>query len=159
ANARQFERVNAMVSRALQQGARLVAGGPGRLAGQARGWHVPVTILSDVTPDMELAQEEVFGPVLALMPYEDGGQDGGEAQALALANATRYGLSGAVWSADAARAAAFARRMKTGQVIINGADQNLATPFGGRGASGVGRENGRFGIEECLTWQSLHGAP
>ncbi|KDB66779.1 aldehyde dehydrogenase family protein [Bordetella bronchiseptica] len=159
ANARQFERVNAMVSRALQQGARLVAGGPGRLAGQARGWHVPVTILSDVTPDMELAQEEVFGPVLALMPYEDGGQDGGEGQALALANATRYGLSGAVWSADAARAAAFARRMKTGQVIINGADQNLATPFGGRGASGVGRENGRFGIEECLTWQSLHGAP
>jgi aldehyde dehydrogenase (NAD+) len=101
---------------------------------------------------MELAQEEVFGPVLALMPYDD------ENQAVKLANSSRYGLSGAVWSRDVDRARAAARQMKTGQVVINGAPQNLATPFGGWGLSGFGRENGRFGIEDLLNYRSLHGA-
>ncbi|MFD4838748.1 aldehyde dehydrogenase family protein [Achromobacter sp. NPDC058515] len=151
ANQRQFSRVNAMVERALQQGARRVAGGPGRAVGFDRGWYCPVTLLSDVSPALEVAQEEVFGPVLALMPYDT------VDQALELANSTRYGLSGAVWSSDASKAAAFARRMATGQVIVNGAPQNLATPFGGRRDSGLGRENGRFGVEECLTYRSLHG--
>lgn len=89
---------------------------------------------------------------LAIMSYDD------EAEAIALANATRYGLSGAVWSADLERATHVAREMVTGQVVINGAAQNLATPFGGRRDSGLGRENGRFGVEECLTYRSLHGA-
>jgi aldehyde dehydrogenase (NAD+) len=102
---------------------------------------------------MEIAQEEVFGPVLALMPYHD------EDQALEFANSTPYGLSGAVWAADAHRAQAFAQQMKTGQVILNGAPQNLATPFGGWGWSGFGRENGRFGIEDLLNYRALHGAP
>lgn len=101
---------------------------------------------------MEIAQEEVFGPVLALIPYQS------DEQATEIANATRYGLSGAVWSRDAARATDFARRMTTGQVVINGAAQNLATPFGGCGLSGFGRENGRFGIEDLLNYRSLHGA-
>jgi aldehyde dehydrogenase (NAD+) len=151
ANQRQFSRINAMVEHALQQGARRVAGGPGRAAGFDRGWYCPVTLLSDVSPSLEVAQEEVFGPVLALMPYDT------VDQALELANSTRYGLSGAVWSSDAQQAAAFARRRVTGQCIVSGAPQNLATPFGGRRDSGLGRENGRFGVEECLTYRSLHG--
>jgi aldehyde dehydrogenase (NAD+) len=101
---------------------------------------------------MEIAREEVFGPVLAVMAYER------EEEAVALSNAPGYGLSGAVWSADVSRAQAFARTMKTGQVILNGAAQNLATPFGGWGLSGFGRENGRFGTEDLLNFRALHGA-
>ncbi|GAB3104990.1 aldehyde dehydrogenase family protein [Bordetella tumbae] len=152
ANQRQFIRINRLVEQALDQGARRVAGGTGRAAGFTKGWFCPVTILSDIDPDFTIAQEEVFGPVLAVMPYDS------ESQALTFANATRYGLSGAVWSSDQDRATRFAREMITGQVIINGAPQNLATPFGGRRDSGLGRENGRFGVEECLTYRSLHGA-
>ncbi|TDF62676.1 aldehyde dehydrogenase family protein [Cupriavidus sp. L7L] len=152
ANARQFERVSAMVATAKTQGARDVSPEPGARDLPAKGYFHPVTLLSDVRPEMEIAQEEAFGPVLAIMPYDT------EDEALAIANSTKYGLSGAVWSASKERATAFARRLKTGQVIINGAPQNLATPFGGRGESGIGRENGRYGVEECLTYRSLHGA-
>ncbi len=148
----QFLRVNSMIERARQQGASLRLGGSRRTSGFSKGWYCAPTLFSDVTSQMELAQVEVFGPVLAIMPYDN------EAEALALANATRYGLSGAVWSRDKERATSFARKMKTGQVVINGAAQNLATPFGGVGDSGYGRENGRFGIEECLAYRSLHGA-
>lgn len=147
----QYERVQAMVRRAREAGAReltstseAVRGGP--------GFHVPPTVFDGVRGDMEIAQEEVFGPVLCLLEY------GEEDEAAALANATRFGLSGGVWSRDGGRAAAFARRMKTGQVVINGAAQNLATPFGGWGWSGFGRENGRFGVEDLLVYRSLHGA-
>ncbi|WP_458766299.1 aldehyde dehydrogenase family protein [Cupriavidus basilensis] len=152
ANARQHERVTTMVEAALSQGARLLTGGPGRPEGKEKGWFCPITILSDVQPDMEIAQEEVFGPVLVILRYKS------EAEAIALANGTKYGLSGAVWAGSPETATSFARNLKTGQVIINGAAQNLATPFGGWGESGVGRENGRFGIEECLSYRSLHGA-
>lgn len=148
----QLCRVRSMIERARGQGARLVAGGQAIPQGFEQGTYVAPTIFSHVQPEMEIAQEEVFGPVLAVLSYE------GEKEAAALANATRYGLSGAVWSRDAGRAAAFARRMKTGQVVINGAAQNLATPFGGWGFSGFGRENGRFGIEDLLNYRSLHGA-
>ncbi len=147
----QFERVRSMIERAHAQGASLVEGGL-HPPGQGEGYYVAPTLFSDVVPTMEIAQEEVFGPVLAVMAYDS------EAEAVALANATRYGLSGAVWSRDKARATAFARSMRTGQVVINGAPQNLATPFGGWGWSGFGRENGRFGIEELLSYRSLHGA-
>jgi len=152
ANARQFERVRKMVATAKTQGARDVSPESGACDLPAKGYFHPVTLLSDVRPEMEIAQEEAFGPVLAIMPYET------EDEALAIANSTKYGLSGAVWSASRERATAFARRLRTGQVIINGAPQNLATPFGGRGESGIGRENGRYGVEECLTYRALHGA-
>jgi len=148
----QFERVQAMVRRAVAQGGDLVFGGASPDSEAEAGFFVQPTLVDGVTPAMELAQEEVFGPVLALMPYDD------ERQAIEMANATRYGLSGAVWSGDADRARAAARQMKTGQVVVNGAPQNLATPFGGWGWSGFGRENGRFGIEDLLNYRALHGA-
>lgn len=148
----QLKHVQRMIRRASEQGAELLAGGAQRPNGFERGWYVQPTLLGNVRPEMEIAQQEVFGPVLALMAY------GSEDEAAALANSTRYGLSGAVWSRDAGRAMRFARRMKTGQVVINGAAQNLATPFGGWGLSGFGRENGRFGIEDHLNYRSLHGA-
>lgn len=148
----QQRNVRAMITRAVEQGGELLHGGAQAPAAQRQGWYVAPTLVGHVRADMELAREEVFGPVLALMSYDT------DAQAAALANDTKYGLSGAVWSRDAARATAFARGMKTGQVVINGAAQNLATPFGGWGHSGFGRENGRFGIEDLLNYRSLHGA-
>lgn len=151
ATAAQFAQIDRMVRRAAEQGARLLCGGPGRAPAQPRGFFVAPTVLADVRPELEIAQQEVFGPVLAVQAADD------EADALRIANATAYGLSGAVWSRDPGRAAAFARQMRTGQVVINGAAQNLATPFGGWGQSGFGRENGRFGIEECLQYRALHG--
>lgn len=148
----QHARAQAMIERAQQQGAALVEGGAARPASLEPGFYVQPTVFTEVQPQMEIAQEEIFGPILAVMAYD------AEDQAVALSNATRYGLSGAVWSRDAARALAVARQMKTGQVVINGAAQNLATPFGGWGWSGFGRENGRFGIEDLLNYRSLHGA-
>lgn len=147
----QFERVSQMIETAVTQGARIVAGEPGRAPGLSTGYFIAPTVLSDVRPNMEIAQEEVFGPVLAILPYED------EEEAVAIANGTRFGLSGAIWSADVARAEALARRLRTGQVIVNGAAQNLATPFGGFGHSGFGRENGRFSVEAFLEYKSIHG--
>ncbi|MDB5729093.1 MAG: putative aldehyde dehydrogenase [Noviherbaspirillum sp.] len=146
---RQFERVNGYIDLAVREGARRLTGGAGRAPGFARGFFVAPTVFADVTPSMTLAQEEVFGPVLALMTYQD------DDEALRIANGTRYGLSGAIWSKDVARAKAFADGMRTGQVIINGAPQNLASPFGGFGASGMGRENGRFSIEAFLELKSV----
>lgn len=152
ATQRQWMHVRQHVASALDQGARAVVGGPQRPAGCDRGWYVAPTLLDGVEPWMAVAQQEVFGPVLALLAYDD------EEQAVQIANGTDYGLSGAVWSADLRRAEDFARRLRTGQVILNGAAQNLATPFGGWGASGFGRENGRFGIEDLLRYRALHGA-
>ncbi|MBB3639568.1 aldehyde dehydrogenase family protein [Variovorax atrisoli] len=148
----QQERVLSMIAHAREQGARLVLGGDKMPEHLAQGCYVLPTVFSDVRSDMEIAQEEVFGPVLSVISYDS------EEEAVALANSTRYGLSGAVWSADPLRALAVARDMKTGQVVINGAAQNLATPFGGWGWSGFGRENGRFGIEDLLRYRALHGA-
>ncbi|WP_326541165.1 aldehyde dehydrogenase family protein [Pseudorhodoferax sp.] len=147
----QLAQVDRMVRHAIDQGAQVLCGGPGPLPSQARGFYVAPTLLGGVHPGMAVAQQEVFGPVLAVLAADD------DADAVRLANATAYGLSGAVWSCDVARAAAVARQMRTGQVVINGAAQNLATPFGGWGHSGFGRENGRFGIEECLQYRALHG--
>ncbi len=147
----QHRNVVRMIERAKQEGAALRIGSAAPIDG-TEGFYVAPTLFSGVLPQMEIAQKEVFGPVLAVMSY------GSEEEAAELANSTRYGLSGAVWSKDALRATQFARRLNTGQVVINGAAQNLATPFGGWGASGFGRENGRFGIEDLLNYRSLHGA-
>lgn len=151
ANRRQFEAVQRHIARALEEGARLVTGGAGRPAGFAHGDFVRPTIFSDVMPNMTLAREEVFGPVLALMRYDD------EDEAIRMANDTEYGLSGGVWSADPRRALGVARRLRTGQVVINGAAQNLAAPFGGYRRSGIGRENGRYGVEEFFELKAIQG--
>ncbi|HEX5598350.1 MAG TPA: aldehyde dehydrogenase family protein [Micromonosporaceae bacterium] len=138
-SAKQKQAVTALVERAVADGARGYS--PGYKPEPAGHFFAPV-VLADLAPDSEIAQEEVFGPVLVLLPYRD------EEEALELANNSLYGLAGAVWSANPARAVAFARRMRTGQVDINGAAFNLAAPFGGYKRSGYGRELGRFGYEE-----------
>ncbi|MBT9594786.1 MAG: aldehyde dehydrogenase family protein [Vitreoscilla sp.] len=150
ASAAQFTRVHRMVSAALDEGAALLAGGPGRAPGFSAGQYVRPTVL-EALPEMVVAREEVFGPVLCLIAHD------GDDDAVRITNGTAYGLSGALWSADPARARAVASRMHTGQVVVNGAAQNLAAPFGGVGASGFGRENGRFGIESFLDHQNLQG--
>ncbi|MET8112549.1 aldehyde dehydrogenase family protein [Streptomyces prasinus] len=146
-NAKQQERVRGYIEKGVAEGARLVAGGPD--APRERGCFVSPTVFADVTPDMTIAQEEIFGPVLSVLRYED------EEDALRIANGTVYGLAGAVWAADEAQATAFARRMETGQVDINGGRFNPLAPFGGYKQSGVGRELGVHGLTEYLQTKSL----
>jgi aldehyde dehydrogenase (NAD+) len=144
----QRDRVQAYIRRGEAEGARLIHGGTGSL-GFARGHSVRPTVFSGVSPDMDIAREEIFGPVLAILAYAD------DEAALAMANDSIYGLSGAVWSADADRAEAFARRMRTGSVSLNGGMFDRLTPFGGYRQSGNGREYGPFGFEEFLEVKSL----
>ncbi|MER5746711.1 aldehyde dehydrogenase family protein [Streptomyces sp. NPDC002225] len=146
-SARQRDRVRGYIERGIAEGARLVAGGPG--APREHGYFVSPTVLADVTPEMTVAQEEIFGPVLSILRYED------EEDALRIANGTVYGLAGAVWAGDEAEAVAFARRMETGQVDINGGRFNPLAPFGGYKRSGVGRELGAHGLAEYLQTKSL----
>jgi len=148
-SATQLERVRGYVEQGVAEGAKLVTGGAEPPEGLDRGYFFRPTVFSDVTPEMTIAREEIFGPVLAIQPYE------GEDDAVRIANDTQYGLAGGVWSADPERAQAVARRIRTGQVEINGAAFNPLAPFGGYGQSGHGRENGRHGIEELLTTKSL----
>ncbi|MEU4145444.1 aldehyde dehydrogenase family protein [Streptomyces parvulus] len=146
-NAKQQERVRGYIEKGVAEGARLVAGGPE--APHERGYFVSPTVLADVTEDMTVAQEEIFGPVLSVLRYED------KEDALRIANGTVYGLAGAVWAGDEAEAVAFARRMETGQVDINGGRFNPLAPFGGYKQSGVGRELGAHGLTEYLQTKSL----
>ncbi|MEV5343788.1 aldehyde dehydrogenase family protein [Streptomyces sp. NPDC052676] len=146
-NAKQQERVRGYIQKGVAEGARLVAGGPD--APRERGYYVSPTVFADVTPEMTIAQEEIFGPVLSILRYED------EEDALRIANGTVYGLAGAVWAGDEAEAVAFARRMETGQVDINGGRFNPLAPFGGYKQSGVGRELGSHGLAEYLQTKSL----
>lgn len=145
----QRQRVRAMIDQAVADGAELLCGGSAALEGLSTGYYVRPTVFGRVRPDAALAREEVFGPVLAILTYQD------EAEAEAIANGTDYGLAAAVWSADEARALAFARRLRAGQVDINGAFFNLLAPFGGFKQSGYGRELGRHGVEDFLETQSI----
>jgi len=145
----QRERVRGYIAKGEQEGARLVAGGAETPEGLERGYYVRPTVFSDVTTDMTIAQEEIFGPVLAIMPYDD------EEEAISIANDTVYGLAAGVWSGDPERAQRVARRIRTGQVEINGGAFNPMAPFGGYKQSGHGRELGRFGFEEYLETKSL----
>jgi betaine-aldehyde dehydrogenase len=144
----QRDRVWACIERGIAEGARIVTGGPGAPSGLERGYYVKPTVFADVVSPMTIAQEEIFGPVLSVMAYDD------DDDAVRIANDTRYGLSGAIWSKDTGRAGALARRLRTGTVKINGASQS-AIPFGGFKQSGIGREQGRFGLEEFLEWQAI----
>ncbi|MGX1546654.1 aldehyde dehydrogenase family protein [Streptomyces adustus] len=146
-NAKQQERVRGYIEKGVAEGARLVAGGSE--SPREQGYFVAPTVFADVTPDMAIAQEEIFGPVLSILRYED------EEEALRIANGTVYGLAGAVWAGDEAAAVAFARRMETGQVDINGGRFNPLAPFGGYKQSGVGRELGAHGLSEYLQTKSL----
>ncbi|MDP9006904.1 MAG: aldehyde dehydrogenase family protein [Actinomycetota bacterium] len=145
----QRQRVQAYILSGIDEGARLLTGGPQPPDGLTTGYFVRPTVFSDVTSDMTIAQEEIFGPVLAIMAYDS------EEEALAIANDTVYGLSAGVWSADPARALRVGRRIRTGHVCVNGSPFDQLAPFGGRKRSGIGRENGRFGVEEFLEVKTL----
>jgi acyl-CoA reductase-like NAD-dependent aldehyde dehydrogenase len=145
----QRERVRGYIRKGEEEGAQLLTGGAAPPEGLERGYFVRPTVFSEVTPEMTVAQEEIFGPVLVIQPYDD------EDDAVRIANDTVYGLSGGVWSADPERAIAVARRIRTGQIEINGGPFNPIAPFGGFKQSGHGRENGRFAIEELLQVKSL----
>lgn len=145
----QRERVRGFIQAGIDEGARLVCGGTGSPEGLDTGFFVQPAVFSDVTSEMTIAQEEIFGPVLVIIVSEN------EDDAVRIANDTRYGLAGGVWSGDEERAKRVARRMKTGQVEINGGVFNPLAPFGGRKMSGHGRELGPYGIEDYLVLKSL----
>jgi len=145
----QRERVRGYIRKGEEEGARLLTGGAEPPEGLDRGYFARPTVFSEVTPEMTIGQEEIFGPVLAIQPYE------GEDDAVRIANSTEYGLAGGVWSGDTDRAIGVAKRIRTGQIEINGGAFNPLAPFGGYGQSGHGRENGRYGIEELLQVKSL----
>ena len=143
----QRDRVASYIEKGKEEGARVVTGGNAQP--KDKGYFVEPTVFADVTTDMTIAQEEIFGPVLSILKYRD------EDEALAIANDSVYGLAGGVWSGDPEKAKAFARKMETGQVDINGGSFNVAAPFGGFKQSGVGRELGPFGLEEFTQPKSL----
>jgi len=145
----QRERVRKLISSGINEGAELLVGGTEAPDGLSRGYFVRPTVFGRVSSSMQIAQTEIFGPVLCIMPYQD------EEDAVATANGTVYGLAAAVWANDPVRANRLARRLKAGQVDINGARFNLNAPFGGYKQSGLGRELGRFGLEEFLELKAI----
>ena len=145
----QRERVRGYIRKGVEEGARLVTGGAEAPDGLDRGYFVQPTVFSGVRNDMTIAQEEIFGPVLSIIPYDD------EEDAIRIANDSAYGLAGGVWSSDEERAKRVARRIRTGQVEINGGVFNPLAPFGGYKQSGHGRELGRYALEEYLLVKSM----
>jgi aldehyde dehydrogenase (NAD+) len=148
-SAAQQDRVRKYIRKGIEEGATLVTGGPEQPSDLSKGFYVRPTVFANVNNRMTIAQEEIFGPVLCIIPYDD------EEDAVRIANDSIYGLAGGVWSSDPERAKRVARRMRTGQVEINGGRYNLLAPFGGYKQSGNGRELGRFGLEEFLETKSL----
>ena len=148
-SAAQRDRVRNYIDKGIGEGAALLTGGIEAPEGLSGGFFVRPTVFSNVTKDMTIAREEIFGPVLCIMPYDS------EEEAVEIANDTDYGLAGGVWSADRDRAVAMARRLRTGQVEVNGGAFNPLAPFGGYKQSGNGREYGPFGFEEFLEVKSL----
>ncbi len=145
----QRESVRSHIEQGVREGARLVTGGADPPDGCERGYYVRPTVLSDVPPGASVAREEIFGPVLTIIPYDS------EMDATTIANATTYGLSGAVWSSDEDRALRVARSLRTGQVSLNGGHFNVGAPFGGVKQSGYGREYGRWGLDEFLVTKAV----
>ena len=147
----QWEKVKDLIGKGVEEGATLVTGGAERPDGVDKGYFVKPTVFANVSNDMSIAREEIFGPVLSIIPYED------EDEAVEIANDTVYGLAGCVWSGDRERAARVARQVRAGQVTINEAGFDINAPFGGYKQSGNGRELGEFGIEEYLETKALLG--
>ena len=146
---RQQERVEKYIALGQEEGARVVVGGNGRPSGLDKGWYVQPTVFADVSNDMRIAQEEIFGPVLAVIPYED------EEDAIRIANDSEYGLAGSVWTNDAAKGLDIARRVRTGTIAVNRYLMDFFAPFGGYKASGLGREFGREGLEEYMESKTM----
>lgn len=149
ASAAQQDRVRGFIRTGIDEGAKLLVGGPDVPAGMTTGYYVRPTVFSNVTSTMTIAREEIFGPVLCIMPYDD------EEDAVRIANDTIYGLAGGVWAATPKRARSIASRIRAGQIEINGGGFNPNAPFGGYKQSGVGREMGPYGFEEFLQVKSL----
>jgi len=141
------------IRKGIEEGAELLTGGVEPPEGLTRGYFVRPTVFGRVKPGSTIEQEEIFGPVLSIVPYKD------EDDAIRIANGTPYGLAGGVWSANEERAQRVARRMRTGQVDINGAPFNIQAPFGGYKQSGIGRELGRYGLEEFLEYKAIQFKP
>ncbi|KQB11398.1 aldehyde dehydrogenase family protein [Rhodobacter capsulatus] len=150
-NAAQFEKIQSLIETGIKEGARLVAGGLGRPEGLNKGFFIRPTVFADVTPEMTVMREEIFGPVLSIMPFDT------EAEAIAIANATPYGLTNYVQSQDGARRNRLARQLRSGMVEMNGQSRGAGAPFGGVRASGRAREGGRWGIEEFCEVKSISG--
>ena len=146
---RQQERVRGYIRKGIEEGATLVTGGPEQPVGLPKGFFVKPTVFANVKTSMTIAQEEIFGPVLCIIPYEN------EEDAIRIANDTIYGLAGGVWSGDVEHAKRVARRIRAGQIDINGGNFNPMAPFGGYKQSGHGRELGKFGFEEFLEKKSM----
>ena len=147
----QFNKINALIEAGIKEGAELIAGGPGRPDGLDKGYFIKPTVFANVTNDMTIAREEVFGPVLTIIGYDD------DADAIAIANDTEYGLSGYI-SGEPAHAQQIALQIRTGMVHINGAPLDISAPFGGYKKSGNGREWGLEGFEEYLETKAMMGA-
>jgi len=147
----QFNKIQALIQKGIDEGATLVTGGVGRPEGVNRGYYVRPTVFANVTNDMTIAREEIFGPVLAMLPYQT------EADAIRMANDTEYGLSGYVQSGDIEHARKVASQLRTGNVHLNGASVDFKAPFGGYKKSGTGREWGEFGFEEFLEVKAVMG--
>lgn len=152
-SAAQWDKVQGLIEQGVAEGARLVAGGPGRPEGQNRGWFARPTVFADVTNDMAIAQEEIFGPVLSVIAYDD------EADAVRIANDTAYGLTNYVQTADPDRIRRVARQLRSGMVEVNGKSFGPGAPFGGMKQSGHGREGGAFGLAEFLEVKAISGWP
>ncbi len=138
----QYDRVQALIEVGIAEGARLLAGGPGKPAGLEQGWFVRPTVFADVTNDMRIAREEIFGPVLVMIPFDS------EEEAIAIANDTEYGLAAYVQTGDAERARRVGDRLRAGVISVNGRGSDYGSPFGGYKKSGNGREGGIFGLED-----------
>jgi aldehyde dehydrogenase (NAD+) len=150
-SAAQFTKIQGLIETGIKEGATLVSGGLGRPEGLNRGFYARPTIFGNVTPDMTIAREKIFGPVLSIMPYDT------EDQAISIANDTVYGLSAAVASRDVAHARKVARQLRAGQVKINSPAWDTFAPFGGYKQSGNGREHADFGINDFLEIKGIIG--
>ena len=147
----QWEKIQGLIQKGIEEGATLVAGGPGLPEGVNKGFYVRPTVFADVTNDMTIAREEIFGPVITILGYKD------EADAVTIANDTPYGLAGYVSGGNVERARAVARKLRAGNVNVNGVQNERAAPFGGYKQSGNGREWGKFGMEEYLEVKAIAG--